>query len=170
MIFVTVGAGKICFERLLKEMDRVASKINEKVIMQIGITNYQPVNAEHFRFLPRNQIENIYKNARVIVCHGGIGTILTALEYSKPTVVVPRRKEYGEHHDNHQLEIANELEKEGKIVAIYNIGNLENALRIISTNSVHVGRERIGLISALREYINNVSQSRENRLCKEVKK
>lgn len=153
MIFVTVGAGKIGFERLVKEMDRVASKINEKVMMQIGITNYQPVNAEYFRFLPRNEIEELYKNARVIVCHAGIGTILTALEYNKPTIVVPRLKEYGEHHDNHQLEIANELEKEGKIMAIYNINELENALRNVGKNPVHIGSERMRLVSALRKYI-----------------
>ena len=156
MIFVTVGAGKIGFERLVKEMDRVASKINEKVIMQIGITEYQPVNAEHFRFLPRNEIEELYKNARVIVCHAGIGTILTALEYSKPTIVVPRLKEYGEHHDTHQLEIANELEREGKIIAIYNISELEDALRNVGENPVHVGSERMGLVNALRRYIRSL--------------
>lgn len=153
MIFVTVGAGKIGFERLVKEMDQVASKINEKVIMQIGITNYQPINAEYFRFLPRNEIAEIYKSARVIVCHAGIGTILTALEYSKPTIVVPRLKEYGEHHDTHQLEIANELEKEGKIVAIYNINDLEDALRTIGENPAHIGSERMRLVNALKKYL-----------------
>lgn len=160
MIFVTVGAGKIDFERLIEKMDRIASKIDEKVIMQIGITNYQPVNAEHFRFLPRNQIGDLYKNARVVVCHAGIGTILTALEYSKPTIVVPRLKEYGEHHDNHQLEIANELEKEGKIISIYNINNLEDALRMIGENPAHLGNERMRLISALKEYIEDIERWR----------
>lgn len=158
MIFVTVGAGKIGFERLVKEMDRVASEIDEGVIMQIGITNYQPINAEHFRFLPRNQIEEIYKNARVIVCHAGIGTLLTALEHNKLTIAVPRLKEYGEHHDNHQLEIANELETEGKIVAIYNIYELDDALHRVGKNPVHVGSERIRLVNALKGYIKELEK------------
>ncbi len=160
MIFVTVGAGKIGFERLVKEMDRVASKIDEKVIMQIGIANYRPVNAEHFRFLPRNQIEEIYKNARIIVCHAGIGTLLTALEHNKPAIAVPRLKEYGEHHDNHQLEIANELEKEGKIMAIYNINDLEDALHNVGENPVRIGSERVRLVNALKEYIESVERKR----------
>ena len=160
MIFVTVGASKISFERLIREMDRVASKIDEKVIMQIGIANYLPVNVEYFRFLPRNQIEELYKNASVIVCHAGIGTLLTALEHNKPIIAIPRLKEYGEHHDNHQLEIANELEKEGKIIAIYSINDLEDALHYVGENPVHIGCERMRLINALKEYIENLKREK----------
>jgi len=158
LIFVTVGAGKIGFMRLVEEMDCIAGKSDEKVIIQIGITDYQPVNVDYFRFLPRDEIIELYKCARVIVCHAGIGTILTALEYNKPTIAVPRLKEYGEHHDNHQLEIAHELEKEGKIMAVYDIAGLEDALRNVGKNPVQVGSERMRLVNALKVYIRSLEK------------
>ena len=42
MIFVTVGTGK--FELLVREMDKIASKLKERVIIQIGNGDYEPKN------------------------------------------------------------------------------------------------------------------------------
>ena len=94
MIFVTVG-GMRPFGRLVKEMDRIAGELDEKVVMQIGSTDYEPKNCEYFRFVPRKDIEEFYASARVIVCHAGGGSILTALQHGKPLVLVPRIKSRG---------------------------------------------------------------------------
>ena len=124
MIFVTVGL-MVGFERLIKKMDEIAGEIDEKVVMQIGYTEYQPKNAEYFKFKDDfKEIQKMYLDARIIVSHAGAGSIMTALEFNKPLVIIPRRKKYGEHIDDHQLEIAKELEKDERIKVIYDVDKL----------------------------------------------
>jgi UDP-N-acetylglucosamine transferase subunit ALG13 len=47
MIFVTVGTHYQGFDRLIRKMDEIAGKIEEDVIMQIGSTQYKPINAKY---------------------------------------------------------------------------------------------------------------------------
>ena len=155
MIFVTIGATKRGFDRLIKEMDGIAKRINEEVVMQIGETTYEPKNAEYFDFMPRNKIEELCKNARIVVCHAGVGTIITALQYNKPTILVPRMKKNGEAFDNHQLQIANELEKEGIATVVYDIKNLESAIKNVSGNPITFKSENT-LVKKLKEYLDQM--------------
>ena len=46
------------------------------------------------------------KEAEVVVTHSGVNSIISCMEKGKPLVVCPRLHEYGEHVDNHQMEIA----------------------------------------------------------------
>lgn len=155
MIFVTVG-GVRAFERLIKEVDRLAPKMSEKVVMQIGSTNYEPKNCEYFRFMPRNETEELYANARIIVCHAGVGSILTALKYNKPLILVPRMKKYGEHIDEHQLEIAREMESRGMAV-VYDTSKLESALQNVNASPMEFKGEG-NLVHRLREYLDRMEE------------
>ena len=127
MIFVTIGTTPYSFNRLIKEMDLIAANIDEKVIMQIGVSEYIPENAEYFRITSRENIKKYYKDARVIISHAAAGSILMAFKYNKIPILVPRMKKYGEHVDDHQLEGARELEKDGMNV-IYYIDKLKSVL------------------------------------------
>ncbi|NJF25150.1 PssE/Cps14G family polysaccharide biosynthesis glycosyltransferase [Thermococcus sp. Bubb.Bath] len=130
MIFVTVGTHYQGFERLIRKMDKIAGRIDDEVIMQIGYTTYEPKNAKWFRFLEREEdILELYKKADVIVAHAGAGTLLTALSFGKPIVVVPRLKKFGEHVDDQQLELAEALENMNKAIAVYDIEKLEDAIK-----------------------------------------
>ena len=160
MIFVTVGTNSWDFTRLIKEMDRIAGKIDEEVIMQISHIEYEPKNAKYFRFASNEEIEELYKNARVVVSHAGVGCIISALKHAKPNIVVPRRKEYGEHFDDHQLGIAKELEKEGKVKVVWDIEKLEEILNSANDDSITVKKDR-RLVAALRDYINNLEKSKK---------
>jgi UDP-N-acetylglucosamine transferase subunit ALG13 len=146
------------FERLVKEMDRIAGRIGEVVIMQIGETTYKPKNARYFRFASNEEIDRLYEDARVVVCHAGVGSILTALEHGKIVIAVPRRKKYGEHVDDHQLEIARELEKEGRITVVCDVGGLEKVLDDVSTASKTLVENKRELVKALRKYINSLTE------------
>ncbi len=111
MIFVTVGLHNQGFDRLIKKMDEIAGTIDEDVIMQIGHTNYTPKNATYFRFKDDfSEIVNLNKNARLVVCHGGAGSIIAALEQKTPVIAVPRLKKFREHLNDHQFEISPGLE------------------------------------------------------------
>ena len=155
MIFVTVG-GMRAFERLVKEMDRIASELDEQVVMQLGSTDYEPKNCDYFRFMPRKDIEEFYAGARVVVCHAGGGSILTALEHNKPLVVVPRIKSYGEAFDDHQLEIAREMESQG-VAVVYDINNLKSAIRNVNTSLLKLGAGK-NLTGALKGYLDQLDR------------
>lgn len=134
MIFVTVGTHNQGFERMVRKMDEIAGITQEKVIIQRGYTNYEPVHAESFKFLEYQQIYQFYKNARVIVAHAGAGTLLDALKSGNPVIAVPRFKKYGEHIDDQQLELAEALEKRKRVVAVYDIKKLRETIDNIKSN------------------------------------
>lgn len=145
------------FDRLIKEMDEIAGRVGEEVIMQIGETTYEPKNARYFRFASKEEMDGLYDDARVVVCHAGVGSILTALEHGKPVIAVPRRKKYGEHIDDHQLDISGELEKQGRITVVCDGGDLEGALGDVSAASVtKLGRGQ--LVESLRAYIDRLAK------------
>jgi len=152
LILVTVGL-MYGFERLVKEMDGIAGRMDEAVIMQIGDTTYKPKNAIYFRFTSNEGIDRLYEDARVVVCHAGVGSILTALEHGKPVIAVPRRKKYGEHVDDHQLDIAGEMEKEGRITVVHDVGELEDVLTNVSAGSVAKVEKDGILVNALKNYL-----------------
>lgn len=158
LIFVSVGAGKIGFERLITEIDRIAGIIEEPVILQIGISEYEPVNADYFRFLPREEIIHYYKNARIVICHAGIGSIITALEMKKPVIVVPRLKKLKEHHDDHQLEIARELEKANRVAAVYNIDDLYCVIEEMDNVKENYEIYENELIATIKEFLSETEK------------
>ena len=145
------------FDRLIREMDEIAGRIAEEVIMQIGETAYEPKNARYFRFVSAEKMDQLYEDARVVVCHAGVGSILTALEQGKPIIAVPRRKKYGEHVDDHQLDIAGEMEKEGRITVVCDVGELEDVLMNASTNSAVKVEKDNKLVRGLKEYLSRLN-------------
>ena len=157
MIFVTVG--NLPFLRLVKNMDGIAGKIDEESIMQIGETAHEPKNAKYFKFASREKMDQLYGDARVVVCHAGVGSILTALEHGKPVIAVPRRKKYGEHIDDHQLDIAGEMEKEGRITVVCDVGELEKVLGDVSTGSEMEVETEGKLVKALKKYLEEISRN-----------
>lgn len=111
MILVTVGLERFPFDRLLRTIDGLVASgaIRETVFGQIGHSRYEPKHFAHCRFLPFDQMRRRLQEADVVVCHGGVGTILTAVSLGKTPLVFPRRAEFGEQLDDHQLDLAARL-------------------------------------------------------------
>lgn len=105
-----------------------SGKIKDDVIIQTGYTQYIPKKCKWFKFVSQKKFENLCKKSDIIITHGGVGSIMTPLKFNKTTIAVPRLKEFNEHTDNHQLQIVKELEKMGKIIAVYDIGNLYSSI------------------------------------------
>jgi len=131
LILVTVGTHSQSFNRLIKTVDELVgkNKIRDNVIIQIGYSDYIPKNCQWFKFINLNKFEKLIKKSSLIVAHAGVGSIMSALKYNKPTIVIPRLKKFNEHRDNHQLQITKQLEKQKRIIAVYNIDDLENAIK-----------------------------------------
>lgn len=133
MIFVSVGTQNFSFDRLLRKLDELIkeNKIKDCIFAQTGYTDYKPINYDYSNFLTENEYVNRLKESDLVITHGGTSSILQALKYKKKVIVVPRRKEYKEHIDNHQLEIANVfLEKKYAEVA-YDLDELEKLVDTI---------------------------------------
>lgn len=109
MIFVTVG-GQLPFDRLVHTVDRWAmDRGREDVFAQIGDSANPPQHIRWERFLSPTEFQAKAREAEVIFAHAGMGSILTALEYGKPIVVMPRRAHLGEHRNDHQWATVNRL-------------------------------------------------------------
>lgn len=155
MIFVTVGSHYQGFERLVKKMDEIAEKINEKVVMQIGNTKYKPVNAQYFDFIESfEEIERLNREARVVVCHAGAGSILTALEQRTPVIVVPRLKKFNEHMDDHQVDIAEAMSENQRVKVVYDMEDLEKSLKSEFTFVDRCNENK--LVDSLKNYLLSV--------------
>jgi len=113
MIYVTVGTMFLDFPRLIEAMDEIARTRDEDVIIQTGMGATVPKYASHFDFRDREEVQAIQNRARMIVCHAGIGAVQDALAVRRPIVVAPRLKRWGEHMNDHQLDLARAVESRG---------------------------------------------------------
>lgn len=158
MILVTVGMHTAGFERLIRKMDELAGTLNEEVVMQIGHTRYTPQNTQYFDFTTEGRLKELCQKARVVVTHGAM-TIVDALEQGTPVVVVPRLKRYNEVIDDHQLDFATELEREGKVIAVYEVEELEEALKKADLKPPELRKDR-RLINSLKRYVSRFERNR----------
>ena len=113
MIFVTVGTHEQSFERLIKLIDKMVEEkqITDKVIIQKGYTDYEPKNCEAYKLIGYDEMQQYIADARIVVTHGGPASFVAPLAIGKIPVVVPRKKEFDEHVNNHQVDFAREVEK-----------------------------------------------------------
>jgi beta-1,4-N-acetylglucosaminyltransferase len=137
LIFVTIGSAVkgIEFTRFVKKMDEIAGKIDEEVIMQIGTVPYEPQYASFFSYCSYQESLKYFEKASLVVGHCGAGTILNATKFQVPIVVFPRRHQYGEHVDDHQVELARRIEEMPLIHVVYDAENLEGTIRNILSRS-----------------------------------
>ena len=131
MIFVTVGTHEQPFDRLTKKINEIAKKMpDERIIVQYGYSNYIPNYCICKKMMDYDEMEEKYKKANIIITHGGPASFIKSLQYGKVPIVIPRMKEFNEHVNNHQLEFVKQIEKKEKnIIAIYDINDLENAIK-----------------------------------------
>jgi UDP-N-acetylglucosamine transferase subunit ALG13 len=127
VIYGTVGTHDSDFGRFIQALDAIALSTGEQVIIQTGLSATLPRHAEFFTFKPRTEVLSLQRDARVIVCHAGVGSIIDALKAEKPLVVVPRLKCHGEHNNDHQLDIAQAVERRGWGKAVTDVAQLSEA-------------------------------------------
>lgn len=126
-LFVTVGNSLDPFDRLLRMVDAALTQ-DWGGVCQLGSSNHRPARLECRRHLTRAEFEREIDAADAVVCHAGVGTIATALAHGHVPIVVPRRVGFGENVNDHQLEIAAALEREGRIILVQSASSLRDRL------------------------------------------
>jgi beta-1,4-N-acetylglucosaminyltransferase len=121
MIFVTVGSQD--FDPLIAKMDELAPQLGVEVVMQIGHGLYEPRKARFFHFAP--SLDTYFDQADLIVAHGGLGTIVEALERGKKLICVADPTRY----DRHQEQLLTVFSAQGNLLWCKDIALLEEAIR-----------------------------------------
>jgi len=158
MIFVTVGTAVkgLEFTRLLETMDRLAGELKLDVLIQCGSSPYQPQHARYVRFLSYNEALDQFRQCRLVVGHCGAGTILNALRFGKPMILLPRRAGQGEHVDDHQMELAAALSDVAGVWVVYEVSDLEGVLRKVLQKLPVESKPtaaRLSLVAAINEFV-----------------
>lgn len=122
--FVSIGNAIQPFSRLLDEVALMASDLPQPVIVQHGNTPFQSNTCKALPFVGMNEFERLMGEAELLILHAGAGSVINAVRAGKVPVVMPRRRIYGEHLDDHQIEFVKALETTGKVVVAMEITEL----------------------------------------------
>ena len=145
------------FDRMVRCVDEWAAKQGRRDVMaQIGPTRWRPRSIEWTDFLSPTQFIEHVKRAKVIVAHAGMGSILTALRFGKPIVIMPRRGDLAETRNDHQLATARRFaDRQGIAVAMDELelpGTLERLDSLVAGEPIS-DYASAGLLDAIREFI-----------------
>ena len=158
MILVMLGTQNNSFHRLLEEIDKLINDglIKEDVVVQAGYTKYESTNMKIFDFISSDELDKLEQQADCIITHGGVGSIISSIEKDNKVIAVPRLKQYGEHVNDHQLDIVQSFDKLGYIIGITDISQLGDALQQIETFEPKKYIQNTGkIISIVQDFIDN---------------
>jgi UDP-N-acetylglucosamine transferase subunit ALG13 len=129
LLFATVGA-TLPFDRLVAAVADLhrQGRIGERVVAQTGEGGLQPDGLECHATLPFETMLATLRQADIVVCHGGTGSLITALREGCRVIAIPRRFERGEHYDDHQAEITQAFADRGLILVADTADDLARAL------------------------------------------
>lgn len=120
MIFVTVGTHEQQFNRLVKKVDELKGEglIKEDVLIQTGYTTYEPKSCDWKQWIPYQDMIQYVKKAHIVITHGGPSSFIMPLQLGKTPIVVPRRLEYNEHVNNHQVDFTRKMASQMKNIIL----------------------------------------------------
>jgi len=127
MIFVTVGTHEQPFNRLIECIDSLKknSVIQEDVIIQTGYSTYEPKDCTWQKLYPYQEMIKLVDKARIVITHGGPSSFIMPLQVGKTPIVVPRKHEFDEHVNDHQVSFAKAVaERMGTIIVVEEMSKL----------------------------------------------
>lgn len=130
MIFVTVGTHEQPFNRLVEYMDKWSMSHDEEVVIQTGFSTYEPQKASWSKLYPYKTMIEMVDKARIVITHGGPSSFIMPLQIGKIPIVVPRKHEFDEHVNDHQVDFCRKVaERQGNIIVVEQIDELGDLLK-----------------------------------------
>ena len=126
--FVSVGNAKQPFGRLINAIGRIAATLPQPVVVQHGSTPVRWTGVTAKAFIDIQEFERLVAGAALLVMHAGAGSVIHAVRAGKVPVIVPRRAEFGEHVDDHQVEFATALVATGRVIVALDTVDLEDSI------------------------------------------
>lgn len=152
MIFVTLGSQKFQFNRLLKAVDELDT--DEEIFAQIGYSDYKPKNYKYKEFLDRDEFAAWEEKADIVITHGGTGAIIGAVKKGKKVIAVPRLAKYGEHVDDHQLQLIKQFDDLNLICPCRDTDELAEAIETVKhTRYAAYESNTTTIVNSIEKYI-----------------
>lgn len=79
-----------------------------------------------FDFISYDEMEKYVDKASLIITHAGTGSIVGPLKKGKKVIACARLSKYGEHVDDHQLQLIEVFQEEGYILELNENNNLDD--------------------------------------------
>jgi beta-1,4-N-acetylglucosaminyltransferase len=155
MILVTTGTNGSPFDRLLREIEGI--EVEEDIVVQHGPSSLRPSNARCVDYVPFDELVRLVREARIVISHGGVGSILVAMINGRQPLVVPRLARYAEVVDDHQLDLARRLAQANAITIVENPEHLPELVRSANGSSAAGSKQTGSLVSDLRDYLRAVA-------------
>jgi len=158
MILVLLGTQNNSFHRLLEEVQKNIDNgnIKEEVVVQKGYTKFESLNMKLYDEIPMEKLNELIEKSDLVITHGGVGSIITALKKEKKVIAVPRLKKYNEHVNDHQIDIIKSFNEAGYILGIDEVEELPEALEKIKKFKPEKYVQNTGnIIKMIEDYIEN---------------
>lgn len=150
MIFASVGTHQDGFPRMLSALERLG---DVDLVVQHG-HGHAPANARAaWPFLSFPEMVANFDAAERVITHAGVGSILLAIRHGHVPVVVPRLKRYGEHVDDHQVELVERLVAQERVLVAWEAEDLPGALLRTPPRGPRTELPRNGLHDAVRSVL-----------------
>ncbi len=129
-ILVTVGTHGP-FDRLIREVERLIDcrVIQCPVTAQVGPGGYRSDRMECLESCHQEKMQELLQEAGTVITHAGTGSILSGLQAGCKVIAIARSAAQGEHYDDHQLEILEEMRSRKAILGGGDPGLLEGFYR-----------------------------------------
>jgi UDP-N-acetylglucosamine--N-acetylmuramyl-(pentapeptide) pyrophosphoryl-undecaprenol N-acetylglucosamine transferase len=122
-VVVTLGSHPHFGFRRLVERLVATLPAGAEVLWQTGATDVRGLPVQARRAVPHAELRAAMADADLVVAHAGVGSALAALDAGKAPLLVPRDPAFGEHVDDHQLQVAYTLQKLG-VATVRRVGDL----------------------------------------------
>ena len=134
MILVLLGTQNNSFHRILEEIQKNIDNgnIKEEIVVQTGYTKFESKKMTLYNQMPLDEIISLIDKADLVITHGGVGSIITAIEKNKKVIAIPRLKKYKEHVNDHQLEIIKSFDELGYIIGLNGVEELGDSLKKVN--------------------------------------
>ena len=101
-------------------------------------------------FMPFAEMVSNFTAAELVITHAGVGSILMAVKHGHVPVVMPRLKRQGEHLDDHQLELAEQMGARGLVRVAWEAGDLAGTIDQVPRRGPDFVLPETGLHAAVR--------------------
>lgn len=159
MIFVAVGTQKFPMNRLLRQIDELiaSGEIRDEVFAQTGHSDYVPRHFSGRDFLSKGDFDEMVGNCDLLITHSGVGSIISGLTRGKSVIVYPRLAKFGEHVDDHQLEIAQSFSQQNLVLLCAEGDSLADAIEEARNKQFSVYRsQRSAVLGTIRDYLDSI--------------
>ncbi len=147
MILVTTGTNEQAFDRLVRAAAAIAG--DERLVVQYGSSTVAHGRGEWVDFVGFDELAALMREARAVVCHAGVGSIMLARTCGHAPIVMARRGQLGEAVDDHQLPIAQRLHDAGLLTLVDDDATLAAALQARDGSSASAAVPELPGASAL---------------------